>query len=133
ERESNEFIKSSVEDLVPIPSEKEDTSDNDKDIENKDFYVSNLDEPALLVTPLSDANKDECFDPGGEIDKIDAFLDMDISMDIENDYHDLEGDIIYLESLLIDDTIPNLPPKPSVEDVLIAMSSGSVFADSLRS
>ncbi|GKG10865.1 hypothetical protein Tco_0342265, partial [Tanacetum coccineum] len=44
------------------------------DIENKDSYVSNLDEPALLVTPLSDANEDECFDPGGDIDEIDAFL-----------------------------------------------------------
>ncbi|GJR57160.1 hypothetical protein Tco_1499322 [Tanacetum coccineum] len=29
--------------------------------------------------------------------------------DIENSDHDSEGDIIYLESLLIDDTIPNLP------------------------
>ncbi|GJW00311.1 hypothetical protein Tco_1555562 [Tanacetum coccineum] len=36
---------------------------------------------------------------------------MDISTDIENGYHDSEGDIIYLESLLIDDTIPNLPPE----------------------
>ncbi|GJV05990.1 hypothetical protein Tco_1343646 [Tanacetum coccineum] len=34
---------------------------------------------------------------------------MDISTDIENGYHDSEGDIIYLESLIIDDTIPNLP------------------------
>ncbi|GJT69736.1 hypothetical protein Tco_1029022 [Tanacetum coccineum] len=81
-----------------------------EDIESKDSYVSNLDEPALLVTPLSDANEDECFDPGGVIDEIDAFLDMDISTDIENGYHDSEGDIIYLESLFIDDTIPNLPP-----------------------
>ncbi|GJX87036.1 reverse transcriptase domain-containing protein [Tanacetum coccineum] len=71
----------------------------------------NLDETALLVTPLSNANEDECFDPGGVIDEIDAFLDMDISTDIENGYHDSEGDIIYLESLLIDDTIPNLPPE----------------------
>ncbi|GKG29162.1 hypothetical protein Tco_0416527, partial [Tanacetum coccineum] len=31
EKESDEFIKSSVEDLVPIPSESEDTSDNDSD------------------------------------------------------------------------------------------------------
>ncbi|GJT18940.1 hypothetical protein Tco_0877646 [Tanacetum coccineum] len=31
-----------------------------EDIENKDSYVSNLDEPALLVTPLSNANEDEC-------------------------------------------------------------------------
>ncbi|GJS03635.1 hypothetical protein Tco_0320143 [Tanacetum coccineum] len=190
-KELDEVIKSSVENLSPIPSEFEDTSENDSDcdlpscnefspinvfeeksvtfsnplfdsnddctssddeslsdedvpedkvkiysnllfkfddeyissdvnplfdevlenIESKDSYVSNLDEPALLVTPLSDANEDECFDPGGEIDEIDAFLDMDISTDIENGYHDSEGDIIYLESLLIDDTIPNLPPE----------------------
>ncbi|GJS27953.1 hypothetical protein Tco_0488573 [Tanacetum coccineum] len=31
EKESDEFIKSSVEDLVPIPSESEDTSDSDSD------------------------------------------------------------------------------------------------------
>ncbi|GKC11039.1 hypothetical protein Tco_1007821, partial [Tanacetum coccineum] len=185
EKESDEFIKSSVEDLVPIPSESEDTSGSDSEcilpscddfspinvyeeksvtfsnplfdsnddftssddeslsdedvpednvkiysnplfefddeyissdvnplfdevlenIESKDSYVSNLDEPALLVTPLSDANEDECFDPGGDIDEIDAFLDMDISTDIEDGYHDSEGDIIYLESLL------NLPPE----------------------
>ncbi|GJV06904.1 hypothetical protein Tco_1344560 [Tanacetum coccineum] len=82
-----------------------------ENIESRDSYVSNLDEPALLVTPFSDANEDECFDPGGEIDEIDAFLDMNISTDIENGYHDSEGDIIYLESLLIKDTIPNLPPE----------------------
>ncbi|GKE53454.1 hypothetical protein Tco_1488610 [Tanacetum coccineum] len=82
-----------------------------ENIESKDSYVSNLDEPALLVTPLSDANEDECFNPGGEIDEIDAFLDMYISTDIENGYHDSKGDIIYFESLLIDDTIPSLPPE----------------------
>ncbi|GKE84537.1 hypothetical protein Tco_1558279 [Tanacetum coccineum] len=136
-KEPDEFIKSSVEDLVPTPSESKDTSDSDiecdlpfcdnsvtfsnplfdanddftsKNIESKDSYVSNLDEPNLLITPLSDANEDECFDPGGKIDEIDAFLDMDISTDIENGYHDSGGDIIYLESLLINDTIPNLPP-----------------------
>ncbi|GJS25918.1 hypothetical protein Tco_0486538 [Tanacetum coccineum] len=87
-----------------------------ENIESKDSYVSNLDEPDLLVTPLSDANEDECFDPGGEIDEIDAFLDMDISTDIENGYHDSKGDIIYLESLLVDDTIPNLPPKVFLDD-----------------
>ncbi|GKG05617.1 hypothetical protein Tco_0325703, partial [Tanacetum coccineum] len=30
-KESDEFIKPSVEDLVPIPSESEDTSDSDKE------------------------------------------------------------------------------------------------------
>ncbi|GKC65377.1 hypothetical protein Tco_1097975 [Tanacetum coccineum] len=82
-----------------------------EDIKSKDSYVSNLDELVLLVTPLFNANEDECFDPGGDIDEIDAFLDTDISTDIENGCHDSDGDIIYLESLLIDDTIPNLPPK----------------------
>ncbi|GKD81155.1 hypothetical protein Tco_1347994, partial [Tanacetum coccineum] len=82
-----------------------------EDIENKDSYVSNLDKPALLVTPFFDANEDECFDPGGDIDKIGAFLDIDISTDIQDGCHDSDGDIIYLESLLINDTIPNLPPK----------------------
>ncbi|GJY93698.1 putative ribonuclease H-like domain-containing protein [Tanacetum coccineum] len=261
EKESKEFIKSSVEDLVPIPSESEDTSGSDsecilpscddfspinvykeksvtfskplfnlnddftssddeslsdedvpkdnmkiysnplfefddeyissdvnplfdevlEDIECKDSYDSNLDEPTFLVTPLSDSNEDEFFSPGddiefllhrdsstpmisivsilegftdeppleknddlfdmesktndwkkilydapiddlmtedypgihpgGDIDEIDAFLDVDISTDIEDGYHDSEGDILYLESLLSNDTILSLPPK----------------------
>nr|GEW22207.1 pre-mRNA splicing Prp18-interacting factor [Tanacetum cinerariifolium] len=88
-----------------------------EDIENKDSYVSNIDELAFLVTPLSDAKEDECFDPGGDINEIDA----DVSTDIEDGYHDSEGDIIYLESLLINDTIPNLLPENS----LLLLSSGS--------
>ncbi|GKE89796.1 hypothetical protein Tco_1567271, partial [Tanacetum coccineum] len=130
EKESDECIKSSVEDLVPIPSESEDASESDSDcylpscddfspiniyeeksvtfsnplfdsnddftssdeeslsdedvpednnIKSKDSYVSNLDEPALLVTPLSDFNEDECFDPGGDVDKIEFLLHHDPS------------------------------------------------------
>ncbi|GJW46325.1 hypothetical protein Tco_0077971 [Tanacetum coccineum] len=84
-----------------------------ENIQSKDSYVSNLDEPALLVTPLSDANEDECFDPGGDTDEIDAFLDMDISTDIEDGYHDSEGDIIFLESLL------NHPPSHAGNPTLL--------------
>ncbi|GJR71660.1 hypothetical protein Tco_0084025 [Tanacetum coccineum] len=222
--ESDEFIKSSIEDLVLIPSESEDTSEHDsdcdlpscddfspinvyeeksvtfsnplfdsndnftssdneslsdedvlEDIECKVSYDSNFDEPTLLVTPLSDSNEDECltpgddielllhhdsstlkisvasilegftdeppleendnlfdleskmndwkkilydapindliFNPGGDIDDIDAFLDIDISTNIKDSYYDSKGDTTYLESLLIDDTIPSLPPK----------------------
>ncbi|GKC69655.1 hypothetical protein Tco_1115538 [Tanacetum coccineum] len=69
EKESDEVIKSSVEDLVPIP----------KNIESKDSYVSNLDKPALLITPLSDFNEDECFDPGDDIDEIEFLLRRDPS------------------------------------------------------
>nr|GEY42303.1 hypothetical protein [Tanacetum cinerariifolium] len=74
EKETDEFIKSSVEDFIPIP----------KNIESKDSYYSNLDEPDLLVTPLSDANEDECFDPEGDFDEIDAFLDIDTSTDVKD-------------------------------------------------
>ncbi|GKB97465.1 hypothetical protein Tco_0983602, partial [Tanacetum coccineum] len=148
EKESDEFIKSSVEDLVPIPSESEDTSGSDSEcdlpscddfspikvyeeksmtfsnplfdsnddftssddeslsdkdvleenvkiysnplfefddeyissavnplfdevlenIESKASYDSNLDEPAVLVTPLSDSNEDECFTPSDDVE-----------------------------------------------------------------
>ncbi|GJU91272.1 hypothetical protein Tco_1303695 [Tanacetum coccineum] len=190
-KESDEVIKFSVKDLVPIPSESEDTSESDsdcdlpscddfspinvyeeksmtfsnllfdsnddftssddeslsdedvpeenvkiysnpffefddeyissdvnplfnevlEDIESEDTYVSKLDDLDLLVTPLSAFNEDECFDPRGDIDEIDAFLDIVVSTDIVDDYYDSKGDIIYLESLLIKDTTPNLHPE----------------------
>ncbi|GJW79864.1 hypothetical protein Tco_0143839 [Tanacetum coccineum] len=50
-----------------------------EDIESKDSYVSNLDELALLVTPLSYFNEDECFDPGGDVDEIEFLLHRDPS------------------------------------------------------
>nr|GEU90091.1 hypothetical protein [Tanacetum cinerariifolium] len=152
EKESDEVIKSSVEALIPIPSESEDVfgSDNDddeslsdedvlednvkiysnplfefddeyissdvnplfdkvlEDIESKASYDSNLDEPSLLVTPLFDANEDECFDPRGDVDKINAF---NIPLDFEDGYYDSKGDVLYLKSFLSDDTTPNLLPE----------------------
>ncbi|GJX49519.1 hypothetical protein Tco_0276364 [Tanacetum coccineum] len=50
-----------------------------ENIESKDSYVSNFDEPSLLVTPLSDANEDECFNPGGDVDEIKFLLHRDPS------------------------------------------------------
>ncbi|GJT03193.1 retrovirus-related pol polyprotein from transposon TNT 1-94 [Tanacetum coccineum] len=149
EKEPDEFIKPSVEDLIPIPSESEDTDDESlpeediqdenfktylnplfefdeeyifsdinplfnevlEDIDSKESYVSNFDDSALQVTHLFDANEDECFDPGGDIDKIDTFLDIDVSTNIEDSYHDSEGDVIYLECLLTNDTTHNLHPE----------------------
>nr|GEX51683.1 hypothetical protein [Tanacetum cinerariifolium] len=48
-----------------------------ENIKSKDSYDSNLDESDLLVTPLFDVNEDEYFDPGGDTNEIDAFLDID--------------------------------------------------------
>ncbi|GKB22223.1 hypothetical protein Tco_0856146 [Tanacetum coccineum] len=194
EKESDEFIKSSVEDFVPIPSESEETSGSDSDcdlpscndvspinvseeksmtfsnrlfdsnehftssddeslsdedvledkvkiysnplfkfddecissdvnplfievlddIESKDSYVSKLDEPDLLVTPLSKLNEDECFDSGGNfvLEEIEACITSDlIPPGIDDDDFDPEGDILLLEKLLNDDPSSPLPPK----------------------
>ncbi|GJZ88854.1 putative ribonuclease H-like domain-containing protein [Tanacetum coccineum] len=117
EKELDKSIKSSVEDLVQIPSESKDTSRSDSDlplrvttddrmfpeenvkiysnplfefddeyissdvnplfdevlenIESKDSYVSNLDEPALLVTPplFPILIRMKCFDPVDDVDR----------------------------------------------------------------
>ncbi|GJV29014.1 reverse transcriptase domain-containing protein [Tanacetum coccineum] len=53
----------------------------------------------------------ECFDPGGDNDEIDAFLAIKVPTYIEEGYYDSEGDVIYLESLLSNDTIHNLSPE----------------------
>ncbi|GKF81258.1 hypothetical protein Tco_0239860, partial [Tanacetum coccineum] len=67
-----------------------------EDVESEDSNVSNFDEPVLLNTPLFD--EDECFDPGGEIDKIDAFMDA---------YNDSEGDVLEI----LHNTTHNLSPE----------------------
>nr|GEZ79540.1 hypothetical protein [Tanacetum cinerariifolium] len=77
-KESDEFIKSRVEDLVLIP----------KDIECKDSYDSNLDESTFLVTPLSDVNEDEYFTPG---DDVELLLHRDPSTPIMSVVSILEG------------------------------------------
>ncbi|GJR89056.1 reverse transcriptase domain-containing protein [Tanacetum coccineum] len=67
----------------------------DKSKKNKDknfvhaISIENSNEPELLQTPLS--NKGECFDPGDDIDEIDAFLAKEISMDYEEGYYDSGG------------------------------------------
>nr|GEZ15591.1 hypothetical protein [Tanacetum cinerariifolium]GEZ28835.1 hypothetical protein [Tanacetum cinerariifolium] len=62
-------------------SDDESLSDEDvlENIENKDSYDFNLDKPDLLVTPLFDANEDECFDTGDDVDEIELLLHCDLS------------------------------------------------------
>ncbi|GKD32144.1 reverse transcriptase domain-containing protein [Tanacetum coccineum] len=79
-----------------------------QDVEGKDSNISNFDESVLLNTTLFD--EDECFDPGGDNDEIDAFLAIEISTYIEEGYYDSDGDVLYLKRLLIDDTTHNLFP-----------------------
>ncbi|GKC21825.1 hypothetical protein Tco_1023975, partial [Tanacetum coccineum] len=204
EKESDEFIKSSVEDLVPIPSKSKDTSDNDsesdfpfcdnfmtfsnplfhsnddftssddeslsdedvpednvkiysnpllkfddeyissdvnplfdeviEDIECKASYDSNLDELALLVTPLFVFNEDECFDPGGDVDEIELLLHRDLStpkisvasilkgltdelpLEENNDLFDLESKENEWKKILYDALIDDLMTEDKVFD-----------------
>ncbi|GKF55821.1 hypothetical protein Tco_0166161, partial [Tanacetum coccineum] len=44
-------------------------------------------------------------------DEIDAFLAIEVPTYIEEGYYDSKGDVIYLESLLSDDTTHNLSPE----------------------
>ncbi|GJR24061.1 putative reverse transcriptase domain-containing protein [Tanacetum coccineum] len=46
-----------------------------------------------------------------DIDEIDAFLAMEVSSNFEEGYFDSEGDVIFLENLLSDDTTHNLAPE----------------------
>ncbi|GJZ64557.1 reverse transcriptase domain-containing protein [Tanacetum coccineum] len=80
-----------------------------KDIENENSNVSDSNEPVLLNTPLYD--KVKCSDPEDEIDEIDTFLAMEVSSNFEEGYFDSEGDVIFLENLLSDDTTHNLAPE----------------------
>ncbi|GJU95166.1 hypothetical protein Tco_1319922 [Tanacetum coccineum] len=196
EKESDEVIKSSVEDLVLIPSESEDTSESDsdcdllscanfspinvfeeksmtfsnllfdsnddftssdaeslsdedvpednvknysnpllefddeyissdvnplfdevlKDIEKKDPYDSNLDKPTLLVTPLSYFNKDECFDPSGDISVasiLEGFTN-EPSLEENDDLFNLESKENELKKILYNAPIDDLMTEDKV-------------------
>ncbi|GKB71451.1 hypothetical protein Tco_0932863, partial [Tanacetum coccineum] len=58
----------------------------------------------LYDAPIDEA---KCFDPGGDNDDIDVFLAIEVPTYIEEGYNDSEGDVLYLESLLSDNTTHN--------------------------
>ncbi|GKF88330.1 hypothetical protein Tco_0259207, partial [Tanacetum coccineum] len=101
-----------------------------EDIKSEDSYLSKLDEPVLLVTPLSKLNEDECFDPGGDfiLEEIKAYLTSDsIPSGINDDYFDPEGDILLLEKLLNYDPLSPLPTKElNYEELKVIKSNVSM-------
>ncbi|GJZ62617.1 reverse transcriptase domain-containing protein [Tanacetum coccineum] len=62
----------------------------------------------LYDAPIDEA---ECFDRGCDNDEIDDFLAIEVPTYIKEGYYYSEGDVIYLESLLSDDTTHNLSPE----------------------
>ncbi|GKB79878.1 reverse transcriptase domain-containing protein, partial [Tanacetum coccineum] len=80
----------------------------------------------LYDAPIDEA---KCFDPGGDNDEIDAFLAIKVPTYIEEGYYDSEGDVIYLESLLSDDTTHNLSPKELLESTRIISVECRCYAE----
>ncbi|GJU35215.1 hypothetical protein Tco_1183569 [Tanacetum coccineum] len=86
-------------DLIPPKIERDDYDLEDDKIQPlmSQFYFTHL-----------FPDEDECFDPGGDNDEIDAFLAIEVPTYIVEGYYDSEGDVLYLERLLVDDTTHNL-------------------------
>ncbi|GKF14035.1 hypothetical protein Tco_0055497 [Tanacetum coccineum] len=64
----------------------------------------------FIDEPPFEENED-LFDQECDNDEIDAFLAIEVPTYIEEGYYDSEGDVLYLESLLSDDTTHNLSPE----------------------
>nr|GEV22330.1 putative reverse transcriptase domain-containing protein [Tanacetum cinerariifolium] len=108
--ESDELIKSSVEDLVSIPSESEGENgcdrllyDNSSPRPPEEFNSENSNAEIESFSPSPIPNKDS----DSFMKEIDLFLTSDDPMppSIEDD-EDSEGDILFQERLLHDDPIP---------------------------
>ncbi|GJW84938.1 hypothetical protein Tco_0158083 [Tanacetum coccineum] len=121
ETESNEVIKSSVENLVPIPSESEVTSDNESEC---DVPVNDESSPIFMTfsNPLFDSNDDFTFSDEESLSDEDVpmenfkiysnhLFDNEeiISTKIDPHYFNVESNVI--ESLLNRDTWIDSSPK----------------------
>ncbi|GJY59218.1 hypothetical protein Tco_0459110 [Tanacetum coccineum] len=171
ETKSDEFIKSSVENFIPTPSESEDASNGQCDLPVCDNFPKS--HPVTFSNPLFDID-DYCTSksitsiPSGiesfdaESNLIESLLNRNTSIDsssridslldefagkltrlqlippgIDNINLDLEGDILFLESLLYDNSSPR-PPKAFQDNSNTIIESLPTFpipvedSDSLR-
>nr|GEW85109.1 hypothetical protein [Tanacetum cinerariifolium] len=69
--------------------------------------------------PILSESKDTSGSDRGDVDEINAF---DNPSDFKDGYYDLEGDVLYLESLLSDETTPNFPPEVFLDRDPISLS-----------
>ncbi|GJV38423.1 ribonuclease H-like domain-containing protein [Tanacetum coccineum] len=129
--ESDEVIKSSVENLVLIPSESEDFSDNESecDMPVYDYFTTFF--TTFSETPLLDSDRissydDESFSNEDEFSGELAHMDP-IPPGIEKADFDLEEEIRFVENLLYDNSSPR-PPKErnsEIADTIIESPSPS--------
>ncbi|GJR73281.1 hypothetical protein Tco_0085646 [Tanacetum coccineum] len=160
-RETNEFIKSSIDDLVPIPRESEVTSDSDLECDmhsTTPLPTTNVREENLDINlplgehldTLSTGERKIDFNPSMDIKELERLLaddpvpvpsmfdeplgnsdsmsrssetsdlfeeliavfglDNSIPSEIDDRYHDSEGDILYFKQLLNEDTYSDVSP-----------------------
>ncbi|GJT63834.1 hypothetical protein Tco_1015314 [Tanacetum coccineum] len=156
ETESDELIKSSVEDLVQIPSESEDSSEGECDLppyddssKNHDLTFSNplfdIDEDftssdesfseedvpnenfKIFSNPLFDLDEEITSTKVDQIDdEIDSLLD-EFAGELTLPHSilpgiDPEGDILFLESLLYDNSSPRPPEEFNSENSTVSFS-----------
>nr|GEZ71078.1 hypothetical protein [Tanacetum cinerariifolium] len=126
-KESNEFIKSSVEDLVPIPSESEDTSGSESVCilpSCDDFSPIDVLEKKAMTFP------NLLFNSNGDFISSDdeSLSDEDVPKDnvkiysnplFEFDDEYISRDILYLECLLNDDLVHRDPSIPAMSVAFI--------------
>nr|GEY73088.1 hypothetical protein [Tanacetum cinerariifolium] len=122
ENESNEFIKSSVKNLVPNPSESED----EQSLLNQDSsIISSLKIDSLLdefTEEIDSENSNDAIEsfslspiPVEDNDSLMEEIDLSLTLDnlmppgIENDDYDFEGDILILKEFLSNDSLS--PPE----------------------
>nr|GEV39172.1 hypothetical protein [Tanacetum cinerariifolium] len=114
--ESDEVIKSSVENLVPIPSEFEVTSDNESECD-----VPVCDDFTTFSNPLFDSDDNfsssdnESFSVEDEFFGELAYIDL-VSPEINKANFDPEEEIRLIEEMLYDNSSPR-PPKESNSEI----------------
>ncbi|GJV05494.1 hypothetical protein Tco_1343150 [Tanacetum coccineum] len=122
EKESGEFIKSSVKNLVPIPSESEDTSDND----------SESDLPFLIIPNDESLPEEDVKEKFFKMysNPLFEFEEEYISSDINPFYNEVLEDINRKNSLLaIDESFLLVTPPPSSK--LVSLEEVENFDPSL--
>ncbi|GJY31331.1 hypothetical protein Tco_0414826 [Tanacetum coccineum] len=116
-----------------------------EDIECKESYDSNFDESNLLVTPLSDSNEDEFFDPGDDIELLlhhdsstpkisvvsilEGFTD-EPPLEKNDDLFDLKSKTNEWKKILYDAPIDDLMTKDKIFDLGGDIDEINAFLDS---
>ncbi|GJV43088.1 hypothetical protein Tco_1427624 [Tanacetum coccineum] len=137
EKESDEVIKSSVEDLVPIPSESEDTSGSDSEFDLpscNDFSPINISEKKSVTfsNPLFDSNDDftstddeSLFDEDVPKDNVKIYSNP--LFEFDNEYISSDVNPIFDEVLEDIESKDSYVSKLDEPDLLVVLTQGDIL------